>query len=178
VRSHPIPSHTPFSSTDDIITGTFTHNPLIYRHCSIPFPELTALYSVADMCIVSSIRDGLNLVSYEYIACQALKYSPPDGMPRAKKGPGILVLSQYTGAATMLPSSLQFNPWDIPRFAETIHRGLEIDAAERTQRYEEAAKVVEYWTSLHWGQSFLKTLQTMKIDEDEKPAGEGGGKNK
>ena len=137
--------------------------------------ELCALYSVADACLISSTRDGLNMVSYEYIACQAERN-------------GVLVLSQYAGAAKMLPSALLINPWDAscpenprpsrhrgsgecllaspppnelpilpdnalltkgdqtPRFAEAIEKALLMPLDERVQRREKAAQIVDEWT--------------------------------
>lgn len=53
------------------MTATPEGSPLIYIHSSIPFEELTALYPIADVCLLTSSRDGMNLVSFEYIACQA-----------------------------------------------------------------------------------------------------------
>ena len=95
--------------------------------------DVAALYATADACLISSTRDGLNMVSYEYVACQ-------------RKRKGVLVMSQYTGAAKMLPSSVLVNPWDTPRFAETIAKVLEMPMEERTRRQDDAAKVVDQWT--------------------------------
>ena len=146
--------------------STMQWTPLIYLHRSLPFPKLCALYAGADVCIVSSIRDGLNLVSYEFIAAQGSKASGSDS-----KSPGVLLLSQYTGAKTMLKSSLTFNPWDTQRFSEAILRALEMDASERRQRYKEAAEVVDTHTSMQWGTRFLNVLETLKVKDDEEPAG-------
>ena len=130
--------------------GSYSYTPIIYLYRSIPPEELCALYAVADVCIVSSTRDGLNLVSYEYVACQ-------------KSRNGVLMMSQYTGAAQMLTSSFKFNPWDTPRFAERIAQALTMPVEERRRRWEEAANVVQSWDSIRWGKSFLETLQTMGV---------------
>jgi len=63
--------------------------PIHFMHKSVTFEELVALYAVSDACIVSSTRDGMNLVSYEYISCQQEKH-------------GVLVLSEFAGAAQSL----------------------------------------------------------------------------
>jgi len=73
------------------------------------------------------------MVSYEYVACQ-------------NKRKGVLVLSQYTGAAKMLQSCVVINPWDTTRFAETIRKVLVMPEDERSRRHDEAAKVVDEWT--------------------------------
>ncbi|KPI36452.1 Alpha,alpha-trehalose-phosphate synthase [UDP-forming] 1 [Cyphellophora attinorum] len=146
--------------------STTSYTPVVYLYQSLAFPKLCALYAAADGCVVSSVRDGLNLVSYEFIACQKRKADDKEGV-----GPGLLLLSHYTGARTMLGSSLIFNPWDTPRFAETIKTALEMPREERQKRYEEAAEVVESRTSLQWGLDFLETMKTLKISPDEEPAG-------
>jgi trehalose 6-phosphate synthase len=94
---------------------------------------LHALYATADVCIVSSIRDGLNLVSYEYVASQV-------------QSSGVLMLSQYTGAALMLSSAIHFNPWDAPRFSEAIVTALTMPQEERDRRLETVRKIVNEWT--------------------------------
>jgi trehalose 6-phosphate synthase len=78
-----------------------------FLHRSMPFAQLCALYSVGDGCIVSSLRGGLNLVSYEFVASQASKSID------SQKGPGMLLLSQYTGPAAH--TQLRSGPdWSTP----------------------------------------------------------------
>jgi trehalose 6-phosphate synthase len=114
-------------------SGTLSWTPIQYLHRPLEKATLYALYASADVCIVSSIRDGLNLVSYEYVACQADR-------------PGVLMLSQYTGAARMLDSAIHFNPWDTPRFSEAIVAALDMPQEERKRRMEIASNTVNYWT--------------------------------
>lgn len=133
--------------------GTFTYAPILYMYQSLPPEKLCALYAVSDACLIASTRDGLNMVSYEYIACQ-------------RKRKGVLVMSQYTGAAKMLPSAVLVNPWDTPRFAQTIEKVLTMPMEERTKRQDAAAKVVDQWTSINWGKSFLRTLATMEVQQE------------
>ena len=65
--------------------GSIDYMPLHFINNSVPFEELAALYAVADVCLVTSIRDGMNLVSYEFVAAQ-----PPSD-------PGVLILSEFAG---------------------------------------------------------------------------------
>jgi trehalose 6-phosphate synthase len=94
---------------------------------------LHALYATADICIVSAVQDGLNLVSFEYVASQV-------------SGNGVLMLSLNTGAAQILDSVVTFNPWDTPRFANAIAEALDMPQEERERRLEGALKAVNYWT--------------------------------
>lgn len=113
--------------------GNLTWTPVQYLHMSLDKATLHALYSVADICIVSAVMDGLNLVSYEYVACQVGR-------------PGVLMLSRYTGAARMLDTAVSFNPWDTPRFSKAIHTALEMSPTEREWRMDAARKTVNKWT--------------------------------
>ena len=71
--------------------------PIHFMHKSVAFEELIALYAVSDVCLVSSTRDGMNLVSYEYIATQQKRH-------------GVMILSEFTGAAQSLNGSIVVNP--------------------------------------------------------------------
>ncbi|MCH8103569.1 MAG: bifunctional alpha,alpha-trehalose-phosphate synthase (UDP-forming)/trehalose-phosphatase, partial [Chloroflexi bacterium] len=95
--------------------------PIHYQHRSTPPAELAALYRIADVALVTPLRDGMNLVAKEYIACQV-------------DGDGTLVLSEFAGAASELGEALRVNPWDVDGTAETIYRALEMDPMERRER--------------------------------------------
>ncbi|KIW42972.1 alpha,alpha-trehalose-phosphate synthase (UDP-forming), variant [Exophiala oligosperma] len=135
------------------------YTPIHYMYKSVPFEELCALYAMADVCFISSIQDGMNLVSYEYVACQ-------------QDRKGVLLLSQYTGAAKMLPGALITNPWDTPRCAEAINEALTLPAAERIKKYDECAKVVNKYTSIRWGRSFLNALESTPL-QNRTPRSDG-----
>lgn len=114
-------------------SGTFTYTPIHYLYKSIKPEELCALYAIADVCIISSLRDGLNMVSYEYVACQTERK-------------GVLMMSSYAGAAKTLPECMILNPWDTPRFADKMARALEMPMDERERRQSANSKVVDSWT--------------------------------
>src|ERR1700761_6442676 len=101
------------------------YTPVHYLYRSVKPEQLGALYAMSDVCIISSVRDGLNLVSYEYAACQEEKK-------------GTLMMSNYVGAVKTLPLSslVTFNPWDIPRFAESINAALNMSEVEKQERYK------------------------------------------
>ncbi|KAJ5807769.1 Alpha-alpha-trehalose-phosphate synthase (UDP-forming) [Penicillium riverlandense] len=114
--------------------GTFTYTPIRYLYRSLNLEQLHALYAVSDVCLVSSIKDGLNMVCYEYIASQQVNRR------------GVLVLSQYAGAATLLPSAVLFNPYDIPRFTDAIFTALKMPQEDRQSRLDAAVKTVNTLT--------------------------------
>lgn len=93
-------------------------------HRSVPFEELTALYSISDVCLLTSSRDGMNLVAFEYIACQAQRH-------------GVLVLSEFAGASVFMKGgSVNFHPANTCELAQAIHKAVVMDGKERKDRYE------------------------------------------
>ena len=88
--------------------GTLTHVPIHHLDRCLTFRELCALYSITDVALVTSLRDGMNLVSYEFVACQAGNH-------------GVLVLSEFAGAAQSLGAgSLLVNPWNVNDMSAAI----------------------------------------------------------
>lgn len=108
----------------DEMTATPNGTPLLYMHRSVPFDELTALYSVADVCLLTSTRDGMNLVSFEYVACQ-------------DKRNGILVLSEFAGAASfMKEGSITFHPANTTELSEAIYKATTMNDEERKKKHD------------------------------------------
>lgn len=143
--------------------GTIEFMPIHFMHKSVSFDELIALYAVSDVCLVSSTRDGMNLVSYEYIATQQKRH-------------GVMILSEFTGAAQSLNGSLIVNPWNIEELADAIHDAVTMNDEQRRLNYQKLAKYVNKYTryfnieffstlditnplySAWWGQSFVNEL--------------------
>jgi len=120
--------------------------PVQYIYRSISPAELGALYRLADIAFVSPIRDGLNLVAKEYVAC-------------CNDGSGVLVLSEFAGAATELGEALRVNPWDIEGTARALNRGLDMGFGERKERMAPMhRRVVE--NDVHkWVDRFIRSLE-------------------
>jgi trehalose 6-phosphate synthase len=125
--------------------GTIEFMPIHFLHQSLNFDELCALYAVSDACLVSSTRDGMNLVAYEYIASQRDRH-------------GALILSEFTGAAQSLKGSLLVNPWDHDDMAKAIHTAVTMPQEKRDANYQKLEKYVFKYTSARWGESFVKEL--------------------
>lgn len=118
------------------LVATPDSTPLLYLHRSVPFPELTALYSVADVCLLSSTRDGMNLVSFEYVACQQEKH-------------GVMALSQFTGAsAFMKDGAIIFHPANPKDISEAVNKALTMPEDQRKANYEKLKNFIEYNTRL------------------------------
>lgn len=134
--------------------GTVDFMPIHFMHKSLPYDELCALYAVSDVCLVSSTRDGMNLVSYEYIACQQARQ-------------GVMILSEFAGAAQSLNGSLVVNPWDSQQVADAIHEAVTMDAETRSENHRKLFKYVNKYSAAFWGSSFIQELGRIKLDQAE-----------
>jgi trehalose 6-phosphate synthase len=107
--------------------------PIHFMHKSVNFDELIALYAVSDVCVVSSTRDGMNLVAYEYIATQQERH-------------GVLVLSEFAGAAQSLNGSIIVNPWNTEELAGAYREAVTMSDEQRAVNYSKLAKYVSKYT--------------------------------
>jgi trehalose 6-phosphate synthase len=130
------------------ITGTYSSvgsPPVHYLHQSMPREDLAAFYLAADVMLVTPLRDGMNLVAKEYVACR-------------HDDAGVLVLSEFTGAALELTSALLVNPHDIDGVKAAITRALDMPEAEARERMQALRKQVLEHDVNRWARSFLDAL--------------------
>lgn len=125
--------------------GTVEFVPIHYLHKSVNFNELISLYSISDVCLVSSTRDGMNLVSFEYIACQ-------------EKNKGALILSEFAGAAQSLNGAFIVNPWNTDELSLAIKESLSLPQEKRDFNFQKMFSYISKYTSGFWGESFVKEL--------------------
>ncbi|KAJ3115023.1 Trehalose-6-P synthase/phosphatase complex synthase subunit [Phlyctochytrium bullatum] len=133
--------------------GTVEFTPIHFLHKSIPFEELVSLYAVGDACLVTSTRDGMNLVSYEYVASQLNKN-------------GVLVLSEFAGAAQSLNGALIINPWNKEDLAEAIYDAVTMPDEQRAQNHDKIFRYILKYTAAHWGLTFVRELQRVTKEYD------------
>ncbi|OIW17945.1 hypothetical protein TanjilG_17781 [Lupinus angustifolius] len=132
--------------------GTLTAVPIHHLDRSLDFHALCALYAVTDVALVTSLRDGMNLVSYEFVACQASKK-------------GVLILSEFAGAAQSLGAgALLVNPWNITEVAASIGYALDMPADEREKRHQFNFKHVTTHTSQEWAATFVSELNDTIVE--------------
>ena len=120
--------------------------PIRYVNRGYSRRELAGFYRAADIGLVTPLRDGMNLVAKEYVAAQ----SP--------ENPGVLILSQFAGAALQLTDALLVNPHSVEHVSETIKRALEMPLAERRQRHEKLLASVQNEDVVHWREQFIAAL--------------------
>lgn len=118
-------------------------------------PLVYAFFKMAEVCIVSSLHDGMNLVAKEYVAAQS---EADDLAAEVQRGPGTLVLSEFAGAARDLPEALIINPYDTEQFAAAIHQAITMEPAERRSRMTRMKERVEEYNIYRWAAEFLAAL--------------------
>jgi trehalose 6-phosphate synthase len=128
--------------------GTDRWKPVIYLRRHTSAEDVAALYRVADVCVVSSLHDGMNLVAKEFIA------SRPD------LG-GVLLLSRFTGAARELREAVEVNPFASDEFATTLHDALEMPRAEQERRMRSLRLGVEEHTIYDWAAHVIQAAWRM-----------------
>ncbi|MDR5779939.1 alpha,alpha-trehalose-phosphate synthase (UDP-forming) [Caballeronia sp. LZ065] len=122
--------------------------PIRYIHRQYERPVLAALFREAHVGLVTPLRDGMNLVAKEYVSAQ----DPDD--------PGVLVLSQFAGAARELTAALIVNPLDIDGMADALATALKMPLAERRARYGEMMQQLRDNNVSVWRDNFLRDLNT------------------
>ncbi|KAI9403168.1 hypothetical protein POPTR_001G383600v4 [Populus trichocarpa] len=132
--------------------GTLTAVPIHHLDRSLDFHALCALYAVTDVALVTSLRDGMNLVSYEFVACQDSKK-------------GVLILSEFAGAAQSLGAgAILVNPWNITEVADSIRQALTMLPEEREKRHRHNFVHVTTHTAQEWAETFVSELNDTVIE--------------
>ena len=132
------------------INGRFSSlswTPVQFFFRPLPFEEIVAYYACADLMWITPLRDGLNLVCKEYVATQGLT-----------DGSGVLVLSEFTGAAAELHGAVLTNPHDIKDLSDTLAQAIAMSKAEASARMRQMFDVVEHNDIHRWGQEFLEAV--------------------
>ncbi len=116
--------------------------------------EIQRYYKAADLCLVTSLHDGMNLVAKEFVAARS-------------DDSGVLVLSIFTGAARELRDALQVNPYDTDQTAEAIRVALEMDPEEKQERMQQMRRVIREHNIYEWAGSLIAELCELRFDSNE-----------
>lgn len=135
--------------------STIDWAPIRFVANAVPRPEVAAMMRVARLALVTPLRDGMNLVAKEYVAAQ----DPDD--------PGVLVLSEFAGAAEQLPGALVINPHNPEDQAGAIARALSMPLDERIERYRKNREVLDRYDAAWWSRTFLQDLESATADDFE-----------
>ena len=127
--------------------------PIIFQYKSLNFNEMIALYNVSDVGLITPLRDGMNLVAKEYIACQTEKK-------------GMLVLSEMAGAAVELNEAILINPTDIEETADAIESALIMPDEERAHRVDKMQNRLKRYNVFTWTGDFFKQVYVLKKEQE------------
>ena len=133
--------------------ATLNWTPIHYFYHGFPFEELVALYHLADIALVTPLRDGMNLVAKEYVAAK-------------RERPGILILSEMAGAAIELPEALLINPNDINEIERAICKALQMPKQEQLKKLRRMQQVISRQTVNKWAADFVAGLQNIRRRND------------
>ncbi len=143
--------------------GTLTYMPIHYLYHAVNDFELSALFQVSDVLHVGSRRDGMNLVSLEYVASQ------PSGSE------GTILLSEFTGAHSTLSYAFSINPWDIEGTAKKMLEALQSNQEFRSTKMQSMQQFLKNYTSTDWAQVFLRDLhRQVSLEKDVMPVSSEG----
>jgi trehalose 6-phosphate synthase/phosphatase len=129
--------------------GTALWTPVAYQYRSLGEDDLSALYTAADVMLVTPLRDGMNLVAKEFVASRI-------------DGDGVLVLSEFTGAAAQLPEAVMVNPFDLDGTAAAIYRALTMPEEDRRRRMQALRATVAGQDATWWASTFLSDLRSIR----------------
>lgn len=125
--------------------STMDWTPVCYFYHSFSFEELAAMYFVADIALVTPLRDGMNLVAKEYVATKC-------------DNPGVLILSEMAGAAVEMTDALLINPNDTEQIEKAICQALEMPQEEQLDRIRRMQEVICFQTVNKWAADFVREL--------------------
>lgn len=131
---------------------TISWNPILYFYRSLPLEELAALYRLAEVALVTPMRDGMNLVAKEYVASRLDQR-------------GVLILSERAGAARELSDALVINPTDMGQLAEAMHEALVMPEEEQTTRMAAMQALVKRYNVFSWTKLFMNQLAYTKMKQ-------------
>ncbi len=123
--------------------------PILYFKKHFSHQEIEPYYALSDMCIVSSLHDGMNLVAKEYVFSK-------------KDAGGTLLLSQFTGASKELTDAIMINPYSIEEFAESIRTAIEMPADEKKRRMRNMRANITENNVYRWAANIITELTTLK----------------
>ncbi|MFO8054271.1 MAG: bifunctional alpha,alpha-trehalose-phosphate synthase (UDP-forming)/trehalose-phosphatase, partial [Bacteroidales bacterium] len=137
--------------------GTTGWMPIWYLFRSMPFEQLIKLYYYSDIALVTPVRDGMNLIAKEYMACRV-------------KHDGVLILSEMAGASKEMGEALIVNPNDLHQIARAIDQAVHMDPEQQKKRNKAMIERLKRYNINHWAQDFMNSWEEIKQQQQYKRA--------
>ncbi|KAJ1398331.1 Trehalose-phosphatase [Sesbania bispinosa] len=146
------------------INGTFGrpgYTPVILIDTPLQSYERIAYYVIAECCLVTAVRDGMNLIPYEYIICRqgSEKLDEILEINSFTQKKSMLVVSEFIGCSPSLSGAIRVNPWNIDAVSEAMDTALMVPGSEKQMRHEKHYKYVSTHDVAYWARSFLQDLE-------------------
>lgn len=131
--------------------STINWTPVFYFYHNLSFEDLLAMYHIADIALVSPLRDGMNLVAKEYVAAK-------------RDSPGVLILSEMAGAATELQDAININPNDVDQIGNALVEALEMSTEEKLMSIYRMQQIISRQTVNKWAEDFIEELLEIRSE--------------
>lgn len=137
------------------------YDPVVLIDTPLQFYERIAYYVVAECCLVTAVRDGMNLIPYEYIISRQgnEKLDKVLGLSPSAPKKSMLVVSEFIGCSPSLSGAIRVNPWNIDAVAEAMESALIVSESEKQLRHEKHYRYVSTHDVAYWANSFLQDLE-------------------
>lgn len=135
--------------------ATVDWTPISYQFRNLPFEQLVALYVKADVALLTPLRDGMNLVAKEFVTTK-------------QQQPGVLILSEMTGAVDEMPEAIRINPNDQAAIVDAMKLALRMPKKQQLQRLQSMQRRIKQYTVQRWAQDFLEQLSYTKHSQAER----------
>ncbi|XP_010439943.1 PREDICTED: alpha,alpha-trehalose-phosphate synthase [UDP-forming] 5 [Camelina sativa] len=137
------------------------YQPVVLIDTPLQFFERIAYYVIAECCLVTAVRDGMNLIPYEYIICRQgnPKLNEIIGLEPSASKKSMLVVSEFIGCSPSLSGAIRVNPWNIDAVTEAMDYALIVSEAEKQMRHEKHYKYVSTHDVAYWARSFIQDLE-------------------
>ncbi|GFZ16586.1 trehalose phosphatase/synthase 5 [Actinidia rufa] len=146
------------------------YDPVVLIDSPLQFYERIAYYVISECCLVTAVRDGMNLIPYEYVVCRQGNKKLDDTLglnPSATKK-SMLVVSEFIGCSPSLSGAIRVNPWNIDAVAEAMYSALIVAEAEKQLRHEKHYRYVSTHDVAYWARSFLQDLARACRDHERR----------
>ena len=126
--------------------------PIVFLKKHHSHEEIRPFYETADLCLVTSLHDGMNLVAKEYVSSR-------------DDESGVLILSQFTGASRELRDALMVNPYDIEEMSEGIRTALEMDPSKQRARMRSMRETLKNRNIYYWAADLIAALAHVRLEK-------------
>jgi trehalose 6-phosphate synthase len=138
--------------------------PIVYLQRHHNHEEIQRYYKAADLCFVTSLHDGMNLVAKEYVAAR-------------EDNQGVLILSRFTGASSELRDALMVNPYDTEQLADTLYFALVMDSREQGAHMRRMRRTVKESNIYRWAANLITELCEIRLDAHAEVASSSSAKD-